>query len=61
MSLFDSHIPLDAARTLTLYQKFYDNNGPSLPAGHSSDMRFVESLSESLDGLEGLILDSYGV
>lgn len=61
MSLFDSHIPLDAARTLTLYQKFYDNNGPSLPAGHSSDMRFVESLRESLDGLEGLILDSYGV
>jgi len=61
MSLFDSHSAIDAARTLSLYQKFYADNGPSLPAGQPSDMRFVDKLHESLDGLEGLILDSYGV
>lgn len=61
MSLFDATTPLDAERTLSLYQRFYAENGPSLPAGQPSDMRFVDSLQESLAGLEGLILDSYGV
>lgn len=59
--LFDSSRPMDAARTLALYSRYYQDNGPALPAGRPEDMRFVESLSASLDGLEGLILDSYGV
>ena len=59
--LFDSARPMDAQRTLDLYQRFYDENGPNLPAGQPSDMHFVEALSQHLDGLDGLILDSYGV
>ena len=58
---FDTHRPMDASRTLALYQQFYAENGPSLPAGQPSDMRFVERLCDNLDGLQGLILDSYGV
>lgn len=60
-ALFDSHQPMDASRTLALYQRFYAENGPDLPAGQASDMRFVERLCDNLDGLQGLILDSYGV
>lgn len=59
--LFDSDVPMDAQRTLALYQRYYESHGPDLPAGKADDMRFVETLSNSLDGLEGLILDSYGV
>lgn len=67
--LFDSSRPMDSARTLALYSRYYQDNGPALPAGTAEDMRFVESLSaslsdslsETLEGLEGLILDSYGV
>ena len=60
-TLFDISQPLDASRTLALYQRFYETNGPALPAGKPSDMRFVPNLSQALDGLCGLILDSYGV
>lgn len=58
---FETTRPMDAARTLALYQDYYATNGPALPAGQPSDMRFVDHLSASLDGLQGLILDSYGV
>jgi len=60
-ALFDSKRPMDASRTLALYQQFYAENGPKVPAGQASDMRFVERLCDNLDGLQGLILDSYGV
>ncbi len=59
--LFDTSQPLTASRTLALYQRYYNANGPDLPAGTASDMRFVPHLSQALDGLSGLILDSYGV
>ena len=59
--MYDTKTPMTAERTLALYRQFYETNGPTLPAGHPSDMRFVESLAQSLDGLAGLILDSYGV
>ena len=52
---------MDAARTLALYQRFYSTQGPSLPAGTSQDMRFVEAVSDVFDHCQGLILDSYGV
>ena len=60
-SLFDENLPMDAARTLALYQRFYASQGPSLPAGKSQDMRFVDALSDVVDDCQGLILDSYGV
>ena len=60
-NLFDTTRPMDAARTLELYQRFYAQNGPALPAGQPSDMQFVDALITRLDGLHGLILDSYGV
>ena len=60
-ALFDSKRPMDASRTLALYQQFYAENGPDLPAGQASDMRFVERLCDNLDGLQGLLIDSYGV
>lgn len=59
--MFDSQQPMTADRTLALYRTFYQQNGPDLPAGKPSDMQFVDRLSHALDGLEGLILDSYGV
>ena len=59
--LFDIARPMDAARTLALYSRYYQDNGPALPAGRPDDMRFIERLSDKLDALEGLILDSYGV
>ena len=60
-SVFDTSRKMDAARTLALYQAYYETSGPGLPAGAPDDMRFVEHLSASLAGLSGLILDSYGV
>ena len=60
-SLFDENNPMDAQRTLALYQDYYEQNGPSLPSGDAGDMRFVDRLTDCLDGLEGIILDSYGV
>ena len=60
-SLFDENLPMDATRTLALYQRFYASQGPSLPAGKPEDMRFVEALTDVLDDCQGLILDSYGV
>lgn len=60
-SLFDLTKAMDSSRTLALYQDYYRDHGPALPAGQPSDMRFVEHLSQSLEGLDGLILDSYGV
>ena len=59
--LYSLSEPMDASRTLALYQQFYEAHGPALPAGRAEDMKFVEHLRENLSGLEGLILDSYGV
>ena len=59
--LYSLSEPMDASRTLALYQQFYEAHGPALPAGRADDMKFVEHLRENLSGLEGLILDSYGV
>ena len=60
-ALFRADEPMTAERTLALYEAFYAQNGPEIPAGNPDTMRFVENLSDSLDGIEGLILDSYGV
>lgn len=59
--MFDTHTPMSADRTLALYQRFYQDHGPHLPVGSQGEMRFADHLSQALDGLEGLILDSYGV
>ena len=59
--LFDSSYPLDAARTLALYHAYYRENWQKMPVGQAEDMRYVSHLSHALDGLDGLILDSYGV
>ena len=59
--LFDEKTPMDAARTVALYQHYYADNGPSLPSGNPSSMRFIDRLTDCLDEVDGLILDSYGV
>ena len=59
--LFDEKSPMDAARTLALYQNYYEKLWPSLPSGDPASMRFVDRLTDCLEGLEGIILDSYGV
>lgn len=60
-SLFDEKNPMDAQRSLALYQHYYENYGPAIPSGDAGAMRFVDRLTDCLDGLEGIILDSYGV
>ena len=59
--LFDEKTPMDAARTVSVYQHYYADNGPSLPSGNPSSMRFIDRLTDCLDEVDGLILDSYGV
>ena len=61
MSFFDEKSPMNAERTIALYQNYYETNGPALPSGEAASMRFVDRLTDCLDGLEGIILDSYGV
>ena len=60
-SLFDENNLMDAQRTLALYQNYYEEYGPSIPSGDAGAMRFVDRLTDCLDGVDGLILDSYGV
>ena len=59
--LFDEKTPMNAMRTAALYQHYYAKKGPALPSGNPLSMRFVERLTDCLDEVDGLILDSYGV
>ena len=59
--LFETEPPLDASRTMTLYDAFYQTQPLPIPSGAVDEMRFVDRLTDCLDECEGFILDSYGV
>lgn len=59
--LFETEPPLDASRTMTLYDAFYQTQPLPIPSGAVDEMRYVDRLTDCLNECEGLILDSYGV